>query len=269
VVAPPQITDVILRRLTVQPTAIGPFGEALLSWEVDAPDHVRIKLNAEEVTHQGQRWVRPRSSSRYRIIARAESRATELGAVDLDVDLSACQTFDGFPTHQLVGLLRSGVENDRQVRLREDPTVRIGRNRIEFSLRLTAPMNNRPNPSIDIDGSFGLGVVNGVLEARGERVEADVSVPWYVSAVFGISIALQIALGRQRAQQSGHAAIEGMVAFLRFWLGVSEDQRLHTVWIDPDHDGTPLIRIRQCPEPAGIPTEGIDEVGGVEAGIDG
>ena len=245
------VQDVFLRRLSVEPDAIAPFGAAVLTWEVEAPPTVRVKINTEYVDQSGSRVVQPATSSTYRVLAVSSSRSRELGRVDLGVDMSACATFDLLnPQSLLEGALTAGINAMDGVYTRGKQVVEFRPNRINFRLKLGKDINYFPDPTIYINGSFGLGVSDGRLVSWGEQVSAKVTVPkhaWLIpGAVPGLIIALSMAQGT--ATESGFSAIMQMVRLLEFWWTVANGMRRHSMSIGRNQDGTGSITVTECPQ---------------------
>lgn len=246
----PPIQDVILRSLTVTPDEIEPFAAADLAWEVEAPPDVRLKINNEIVAQAGQRVVQPAASTTFRVYALKGSNKTLLGSVDLEVDLSSCSTFEMFnPQVTLHGALSGNIDRMDLVYSRSDPIVRFSPNRISFDLHLGAEVNNLPDPTIRIQASFGLGVVDGRLTSWGHQVSADVSVPWWAWSVPGALPGLAIALSdaEEEAVEQGENVISGLTALLEFLWAPQQDFRRHSVRVGVDQDGLGTIEVTECP----------------------
>jgi hypothetical protein len=244
------VSDTFLRGLSIEPDAIGPFGAAVLSWEVEAPPQVRVKINSELVEQAGSRVVQPASSSTYRVFAVSGSGSRQLGDIGLTVDLSACSTFELLnPRSLMEGALTNNINTMEGMYTRGRQVVEFQAGRITCRLNLGREIDYFPDPTIRINCSFGLGVNDGRLVSWGEQVSADVSVPWYAwtypGAVPGLAIALDMA--RDTATEGGFTVISSMVQLLEFWWAVADGMRRHSVRVGPSEDGAGRIEVTECP----------------------
>jgi hypothetical protein len=244
------VKEVFLRRLDVEPDAIGPFGAAVLSWEVEAPPQVRVKINSEFVEQAGSRAVQPAYSSTYRVLYLSGSRTRELGHIDLTVDMSACSTDELHnPRSLLEAPLTANINAMEGMYTRGQQVVEFEVGRITCRLNLGKEIDYFPDPTIRIDCSFGLGVNDGRLVSRGEQVSADVSVPPYAwlmpGAVPGLAIALDMA--RDKATAGGFSVISAIVQLLEFWWTPADGMRRHSVRVGPSEDGAGKIEVTECP----------------------
>lgn len=244
------VKEVFLRRLSVTPDAIGPFGAAVLSWEVDAPPQVRVKINSEFVEQTGSKVVQPAFSSTYRIVALSGSRSRELGHIDLTVDLSACSTSELNNPRALLEAPLTGMINAMEgMYTRGRQVVEFQENRITCRLNLGKEIEHFPDATVRINCSFGLGVNDGRLFSWGEQVSADVSVPkytWFIpGAAFPLAIALDMA--RDTATAGGFTVISSLVQLLEFWWTPGEGMRRHSIRVGPSEDGAGRIDVTECP----------------------
>jgi hypothetical protein len=258
------LARVSLRSFTATPDQLDPFGAALVAWEVTGPGHgtfYRLKLNGSFVPPRNERVVQPKTTTNYRLTAVSGSSIRALGNVTVDVDLSRCDMFQ-IPSAQntIEGVLRSGVEAEEDIYFRtvlrtmngqitpvtSSPEVTFSPGRIRFKLVLGKEVNNFPNPSIDIDVSFGLDVQDGDVVSSGEDIDIDVSVPFWAWALPGAipGLALAIAAGKDSARRSMRNAIAGIAQLLNLLSQPARGFRRHSVTID---GGTGSILIQQCP----------------------
>jgi hypothetical protein len=245
------VKDIFLRRLSVEPPAIGPFGAAVLSWEVEAPPQVRVKINSEFVPQSGSSVVQPAFSSTYRLVALSGTRTSALGQVDLTVDLSSCVTEElanprsalEAPLNGIIGAMEKVYPLGRQL-------VEFDENRISCRLNLGAHVDYFPDPTIRINCSFGLAVNDGRLVSRQEEVAADVTVPpyaWlYPGAIPGLAISLDMA--KDKAKASGFKVIAAFLQLLDFYTIPTQGMRRHSIRIGPTDDGAGQIAVTHCPE---------------------
>jgi len=242
------VKDVFLRHLSVKPDAIGPFGAAVLSWEVEAPPQVRVKINSEFVEQAGSMVVQPAYSSTYRVLALSGSRSRELGHIDLTVDMSACSTDELFnPRVLLEGALTANINAMEGLYTRGRQVVEFQENRITCRLNLGKDIDNFPDPTIRINCSFGLGVNQGRLVSWGEQVSADVSFPIYAWAVGSFALAIAAGMAKDDAIAGGFTVISAMVQLLEFVWHLDDGMRRHSVRVGPSEDGAGRIEVTACP----------------------
>jgi hypothetical protein len=244
------VKDIFLRRLTVEPDAILPFGVAVLSWEVEAPPHVRVKINSEFVEQTGSKVVQPAHSTTYRVVALSGSRSRELGHIDLTVNTSTCSTSEfanakaalEAPLNGIIAAMEDLYPRGHQV-------VEFQENRIVCRLNLGAPVDYFPDPTIRVTCSFAVGVNDGRIVSSAEQVSADVSVPKYVWLLPGSFPALPIALDMagDKAKAGGFQVIAGMVQLLEFWWSPAKGMRRHSIRVGPSEDGAGMIEVTECP----------------------
>jgi hypothetical protein len=250
------LAQVKLKSFSAAPTTIGPFGASVLSWKVDGPRGKFVtELANTAVPPTGSRPVQPRVTTSYGLSARVRSVRKGLGAVTVRVDLAACQNYALVSVQSFIeGILTTGVEQspDNLYFIAPfgqpiGPTVTFEPGRIKFRLLVKQRLDNRPDPTITIDAGFGLGLDDGHFVPRGQDVDADVSVPWWVYAAPGAPIWLPILLsnGRQAARQAGTNAITSIVQALDQLYGAEDGYVRQNVEITDESGGT--IEVTDCP----------------------
>jgi hypothetical protein len=173
------------------------------------------------------------------------------------VNLDACETWALSGVQNFIeGVLRTGVEQSpdnlyfipRFPGQQPGPTVAFDPGRIRFNLFIKQRLDNRPDPTITIDGSFGLAVTDGQLIPTGQDVDADVTVPAWVYLAPGAPIWLPILLsnGRQAARRAGTSAITSVVQGINFLFAAAENYVRQNVRITEDFGGT--IEVTDCPD---------------------
>jgi hypothetical protein len=217
------LAQVKLKSFTANPTTIGPFGASVLSWDVDGPiGKFVVELANSAVPPSGTRLVQPKLTTSYGLSARVRSLRRGLGSVTVRVNLDACETWSlGSIQSFIEGVLRVGVENSPENLYfipqfpgqQPSPTVTFDLGRIKFRLFIKQRLDNRPDPTITINGAFGLALDDGHLVPTGQDVDADVTVPAWVYLAPGAPIWLPILLsnGRQAARRAGTNAITSVV----------------------------------------------------------
>jgi hypothetical protein len=177
------------------------------------------------------------------------------------VNLTGCQSSEVPDVGDIIErTLNSVVDNDPklyfrtlsvpgQLPKRSKPLVNIDTNRITFALALKYSVDDAPDPSIDIDVSFELGVTNGVLVTRNEDISVDVRVPPYLWLVPGAMIALPIAIsnGKEKARRGARDMLRLIAATLNFHTFVP-DRALHSVQIEVVEPDLANLELVHCPE---------------------
>jgi hypothetical protein len=208
-------------------------------------------LLGSTVQKSGGRTVMPATTQSYALAAVAGRARRTLGTVTVTVDATGCEAYEPLfkPRLTLQAALATQAVKKKGISLRSQPDVSFSPGSIQFSLRLEKSIDNRPDPSIDIDASFGLAVSDGALVATSETVTADVTVPWYVWLWGGIDpdVLLTLDIARVDAQTAGHAAIAGLVQLLNALAMPPAGKRNRTVRIDDGNSGDGIIEITACP----------------------
>lgn len=243
--------DVSLKFFNAQPAAIGPFGASVLNWAVEGPPGFHVRLNNRQVAKKGQQVVHPTSTTSFRLSAHAGQASRTLGNVQVSVDRSSCETYDiGNPQSAIRAPVTAQINNSGDLYFRSDPgiSVTFSPGRIRLRLTLAKRQNNFPDPSVDIDATFGLTVNDGALIPFGEQISVDVSVPfwaWFIPGAFpGLAIALD--QGKEDARKQTHEAIQGIAQILSFHALPPQGLRLSTVRIDDGNNGAGVIELTAC-----------------------
>lgn len=255
---PDTLGDVSLKFFRAQPTAIGPFGAATLSWSVTGPPNFHVKLNGRDVPKTGNQIVQPTSTSSYRLTAHAQQASRTLGNVQVTVDRSTCQTFDlANPQSAMASAIRAQIKNTEDLYVRPwnpmnpsgpDILVTFSPGRIRLRMKLGKRLNNRPDPTVHIDASFGLAVREGVVEAIAEQVSVDVTVPawvWLIPTI-ALGLAIALAMAKDNAIKKVHEMIDGMAQLLGFLGSAPPGTRLSTVRIDDGNNGAGVVEFTAC-----------------------
>jgi hypothetical protein len=257
--------EVRLISFKAEPASIGPFGASTLSWHVEGPTGFQLELNLAVVPKTGQRVVQPVATTTYTLSARAGNARRTLGHVTVSVDSSSCETFEPLlnPRVTLENALKVFVGTNHDVYFRVNPsTIGFGKTPqlftpivsfapgvISFSLRLAKHQAWFPDPSIDIDASFGLTVIDGALAAIAQQVSVSIDVPFWAWAIPGAVPALAIALdmGKADAFKSTREMIDGLVGIINFNTIPSPGKRLRSIRIDNGNNGNGIIEVTACP----------------------
>lgn len=248
-----EIATVWLNSLTATPGVVRPFEAATIAWDVHA-DVVRprIELNGEPVDLVGSRVVTPHSSSTYRVVARTSNTTRELGRVDVDVDARACITYEpASMLHVLNGGWRLGLEDIDNIALKKEPRVVLEDGKIHLRADFGFELGRIPaTGSGKIRATFGIGAVDRNVEPWGIDIDVELSVPWWVWAIPGAIIGLNLALGseRARARASVRDAIADLSRLVQFWSAPPSGMSLHSVRVQQDENGRDAIRVTACPD---------------------
>ncbi len=243
--------EVSLTSFKANPTHIGPFGASVLAWSVKGPSGFHVKLNGLQVAKSGQQVVHPTSTTHYRLSAHARQASRTLGNVQVAVDRASCETFEiNNPRSVIQAPVRAGILNSENLYFRNStgPAVSFSPGRIRLELWLGQRVDYFPNPSIYIDASFGLAVQNGTLEAVGELISVDVSVPFWAWAMPGAlpGLAIAISMGKDSVRKRMHEAIQGLGQLLNAFALPPAGKRLSTVRVDDGNNGAGIIELTAC-----------------------
>ena len=190
------LDQVTLKHFTANPPDIDPFGVSTLGWRVDGPAGFRVRMDGVPVAKSGTRSVQPRETRTFRLHAFAGRASKFLGSATVSVNLAQCITRESSLIDELVaGVLKQEIDKRDDIYFRggSKPQVTIAPNRIRFILRLASVQNNFPDPSVDIDVSFGLGVAADDIVAFRRKlvpvavsISVGVSVPWWAWLIPGL-----------------------------------------------------------------------------------
>jgi hypothetical protein len=216
------LEQVNLRSFQATPQALLPFQSSLLRWQVEAPTGVSIKLNGSIVSKSATKLIQPTATQTFRLYAHVSRYSRFLAAVTVSVNLTQCtsrnfSTIDELLDSELIRGINASDEvyfrlvqvlgpDGRKRYVQSQPEVTILPGRIRFKLKLGGEVNNFPNPDINVDASFGLGIAQSsapdggifpqnVIVATAVDVNVSVSFPWWAYLVPGAAIGLPIAAG--------------------------------------------------------------------------
>lgn len=263
------LEQVTLKHFAANPVNIDPFGVSTLGWHVDGPGGFRVKIDGLQVSKSGTRSVQPRETHTFRLYAFAGQASKFLGLATVNVNLARCISRESSLIDELVaGVLKQEIDkrNDIYFRNGSKPQVTITPDSIRFILRLASVQNNFPDPSVDIDVSFGLGVAADDLVAFRRKlvpvavnISVDVSVPWWVWLIPGVQIGLAIALdmARDSARKEMQTIVNRLVdeAISPFFrsLQVPDAMEEHSARIFVI-EGFGTVEVTYCPGP-GLSTD--------------
>ena len=213
------LAKVKLDHFTAEPSTIEPFTGTKISWEVAVPDEfevpVDLDIDGTPVATSGTFQVAPESTTSYRLRARALNHSKDLGTVTAHLDSAACIARTAEPTFPITAVIKYRINNPEpedktNLYFRSDPIVSIKDDRMFLTLRLAQRRNNQPDPTIDIDASFTLDVIEIPRQGRAglladitafqyhfhqlapanEKINVVVSVPWYWWFIPGANLIL-------------------------------------------------------------------------------
>jgi hypothetical protein len=277
-----------LEHFTAEPSTIGPFGESKLSWGVTVPREsdvsVDFDIDGTPVAASGELFVAPESSTSYELRARARKYSRVIGTVAVQVDLGACIALSAEPALLVTAAIRSNISSDKTLRFRSpaDPVVAIRDDRMIITLRLTKSVKGAPDPDVDIDASYTLGVIPAPsygphhhigdvdplyqpfhqLSAENKDIAVDISFPWYAWLIPGAMIGLPIAIsgGEADGYKSTSGMIDDIVSLLDGWFSQANVQRpqmdKHDAGFDVNPQGEQRFWINFCPFPRPGPVVG-------------
>jgi hypothetical protein len=246
------LAKVKLDHFTTEPSTIEPFTGTKISWEVAVPDEAEVPVDLDidgtPVAASGTFQVAPKSTTSYRLRARALNHSKDLATVTAELDTTACFAQTDEPVWPITQVVKYQITTDPMgqptgLYFRSAPIVSIKDDRMFVTLRLKQHATKwySPDPSIDIDASFKLDVIEIPRQGLGgglladitalqhhfhqlapadEKIEVDVSVPWYVwlipGAMIGLPIALSMAEDKSRAKTT--KMIAEIVEALNGWF---------------------------------------------------
>ncbi len=248
--------DVSLSSLSASPNQLVPFsGPATLSWSVSVPTgcHPAYRINGRSVSRSGSLEVAPAVDTTFTLSAHLGRASRVLGRVTVAVDTDACSRVE-LPE----GLLRSQLEqtvgefaasSDRayDAKLTSFDITPSG---IKVSIRTKLEVNNFTDPSLSIDFTLGLDVVNGSVQPRYKSFSVDIDWPWWVTTLsLGITKIVEefkeddIEGGlKDDIRQRITDRIDAMVALL------GQDKKVHSVALTED-----AVIVTACPAGRRIP----------------
>jgi hypothetical protein len=209
-------------------------------------DVVRLELDGRRVPFRGSLVVSPRSTTAYGLVAVAKGVRRGIGGGTVTVNRSACDDYLLLNADNLLaGLLREGIEKPLYVRGGRKPEVTFERGHVRMRMWLGKAINNKPDPSIDIDASVSLTVDrDGDLRPRHTSVGVDASLPWWAELWPGVSD--QLRDGERDARAKMRTAIDDLVAALDLLYAPSPGTQRQDVVVSAEG-----IRVWECPA---IPT---------------
>jgi hypothetical protein len=234
-----------------EPANIGSFGSSILSWKVEGPDNVTIRLGLLDVDKVGERVVQPANTTSFSLSARHGSATRPLGNVQVRVATQDCETIPAFANARssLEAFLKLHLEqrlkDDPEIYIRSRPVVNITPGRIRFQLFLRARRDWSIDPFVDIVASFGLRVTDGTIVAIREQTSASI----YLKLPFG-KIEVGTSEDREKAHQKAHETIEGMTQFIDAQAAISPplSKRVQVVRIGDGNNGAGEILVTKCPD---------------------
>lgn len=243
--------EVELASFSAEPAMIGAFGASVLTWAVTGPSGFQLELNSRPVSKSGEQVVLPSATTTYRLTATAGRFSRTLDSVEVAVDRSVCEINSLVnPRSTIQAPTTAAIMSSSLLYFRDGslPNVTFSPGVIRLQLQLAARIPWFPDPDVNIDASFGLAVHDGALEAVGEQISVDVSVPFWVWAIPGAIPGLAIALdgGRATAYREMHNGILGLVDLLNFYCTPPKGFRLISVRVDDGNNGAGIIETTQC-----------------------
>jgi hypothetical protein len=165
-----------LVSLTLNPSTITPYQEAVLSWEVTGPTNQCIlSIASTSVEAQASVAVSPLYSGPYKLRARRGAAVRTLGEVQLTVDESECiqVAFAALQIENLIErLVRDRIVGRDKVKLDGDVNAVVDEDGIAVHLPLEIEVNNWFDADTDVDVKLE---VSSRRNGSNSRVVADVT----------------------------------------------------------------------------------------------
>ena len=266
--APEILEKVELKLFRASPTSISSFGHSVISWKVEGPLGFQVLLLSETVPKSGSKIVTPASSTTYHIYARARGILKKLGTVEVTVDNQGCEIIALEDRVSLKPILEGTVEEiiksppiNSLVYFRKivtdpesgaqivHPVFEFSPGRIRLILKLRGRVSDLPDPTIDIEASFGLTVTDGKIVPINDQINVSIAFPWWIYGVPGLQFALIMAIadGEKETRQIVRDAIyNDLAAFFNLFARPSDGKRLRTVKVDKGN-GEGSIVVTACP----------------------
>jgi len=201
------LDQVELRRFTATPGSIVPFEASLLEWEVTGAGAFAVLLDNAVVHRSGEKLVTPLATRTFRLKARVRNVTQVLGTLTVAVDGRACR--DVIIPNIIV---QPAVQQDIDgllaimpgVSRRKPDVVTVDETGIGIRLALKKVVPHFPNPDVDVDARWTYRVSNGDLFAFFDKLDVDVTFPWWVwllpFAYPGLPIAIAMAKDDTRSK---------------------------------------------------------------------
>jgi hypothetical protein len=248
-----KLTDVRLNSFTATPSTIGPFGASLLKWSVGGvKPGVRVLLDNGQVPAASQRTVQPQSTHVYRLAAAAGSARKPLGTATVQVNVSTCADAELFGAFDFMrNLLKAAIDDEPTTYWSgfgsDKLSVEAKDGKIVFHMLFRKRLNNVPDLWVDLDGFFGLAVVDGQFVATGVSAEGSAQFPrwfWFLGG-FIAGLALAINEADEKATEQAYAFVDRLVSLLNFLRIPTEGKQPRSVQIG-HRDGAPAITYVEC-----------------------
>jgi hypothetical protein len=247
------LDGVLLISFTATPAAIGPFGVALLNWNVaGVKPGVKVLLDNSQVPAISQRVVAPPSTKGFHLQAASGPTRKPLGTVQVQVNLASCVEFDlGAIFLVMQSFLFNSINNGTETYWSEfgpdKLSVNVVDDRIHFNMLFRKRING-PNLWISLRAEFGLGVSDGRLVAVGEVALGHAEFPTWFRYLGGLLAGLALALNEAdvRATDSARRFVKLLVEdVLNVSVVPPEGKRLRSVAVG-NRNGQPFILCSAC-----------------------
>lgn len=184
-----------LVSFTASPASATPGQPVTLRWNIDRSGQCsgQFKINGIAVPMDGSKVVNPLSDSTYTITVATGCNVTRnLGRVTVDVNESTCRLTsipESLVRGQVIGVVDASIQEFNQstsndLSKRTETKVEIDSSGIAVSLRLSAAINNFPDPDLNVDMKLGIGVGPGnTVSVFYRSFSVDVDWPWWVTGI--------------------------------------------------------------------------------------
>lgn len=246
------LQSVELVSFTATPTALGPFGVSLLTWNVTGvKPAVRITLDGLQVPALSQRTVRPNSSHTYALSASIGPARKPLGTVVVHVDTSTCfETESDLVFKVMRDLLQAAIDDDPAAYWSSTDSSHLSvtekDGRVHFNMIFRASV---PGPDLWVTcrGSFGLRIEDGRIVAFSESVLGAAEFPkwWGFTLGFLGGLALAVNEANAKAEQLARDIVAQLTQLIDFTVPAKPGMTRRNVRVART-DGQPVIVIQQC-----------------------
>ncbi|MEU6324968.1 hypothetical protein [Streptomyces sp. NPDC047009] len=246
------LSEVELVSFTASPDHIGAFGASQLSWTVQGPQGGwHVTLNDSNVTRVGGEIVQPQTTTNYRLSALSGGVTKHLRTITVRVDDAGCEIASILnPQVFITGALNAQIEARNDLYFNAPTEVLFSPGTIRFKLHLGKRIPRIPDPSVEIDASFGLTISQGHITSAVQEINTNVGLPWYLTAIFGSIADLEILISNANAeaQNSAQRLITGIGQLIDVSAVFSSPTLVkRNVRVGVDDDGKGTIDVQACP----------------------
>jgi hypothetical protein len=184
-----------LVSFTASPATATPGQAVTLRWNIDRSGQCsgQFKINGITVPMDGSKVVNQLSDTTYTMsVSTGCSITRTLGRVSVDVNESSCRVTsipESLVRNQIIQAVDASIQefnksSSNDLTKRTQTQVEIDNSGITVKLRLTAAINNFPDPDLNVDMKIAVGVGPGnTVSVFYRSFSVDVDWPWWVTGI--------------------------------------------------------------------------------------